>query len=224
MLILELFLHVFQKVIRRFALKNQPIMTEELNNVSYAIGLSVASSLKEQNLDQLDPTVLSNAIKDVFENKTPKFSPNEAQDIIQNYLKELSEKQFAKNKEEGEAFLAANASKTGITTTASGLQYEVVVEGAGKTPSATDVVEVHYHGTLINGNVFDSSIERGTPATFGVNQVIKGWTEALQLMKEGSKYRLYIPQDLAYGAHPHPGGPIEPLMALIFEVELISVK
>ncbi len=199
-------------------------MTEVLNNVSYAIGLSVASSLKEQNLDQLDPTVLSNAIKDVFENKTPKFTPNEAQDIIQNYLKELSEKQFAINKEEGETFLAANATKTGITTTASGLQYEVVVEGTGKTPSATDVVEVHYHGTLINGNVFDSSIDRGTPATFGVNQVIKGWTEALQLMKEGSKYRLYIPQDLAYGAHPHPGGPIEPLMALIFDVELISVK
>ena len=199
-------------------------MTEELNNVSYAIGLSVASSLKEQNLDQLDPTVLSYAIKDVFENKTPKFSPNEAQDIIQNYLKELSEKQFAKNKEEGEAFLTENGAKTGITTTASGLQFEVVVEGTGKTPSATDVVEVHYHGTLINGNVFDSSIERGTPATFGVNQVIKGWTEALQLMKEGSKYRLYIPQDLAYGAHPHPGGPIEPLMALIFDVELITVK
>ncbi len=205
-------------------LKKKPIMTEELNNVSYAIGLSVASSLKEQNLDQLDPTVLSNAIKDVFENKTPKFTPNEAQDIIQNYLKELSEKQFAKNKEEGEAFLTENAAKTGITTTASGLQYEVVVEGNGKTPSATDVVEVHYHGTLINGNVFDSSVERGTPATFGVNQVIKGWTEALQLMQEGSKYRLYIPQDLAYGAHPHPGGPIEPLMALIFDVELISVK
>ena len=199
-------------------------MTEELNNVSYAIGLSVASSLKEQNLDQLDPTVLSNAIKDVFENKTPKFSPNEAQDIIQNYLKELSEQQFAKNKEEGEAFLTENGAKTGITTTASGLQFEVVVEGTGKTPSATDVVEVHYHGTLINGNVFDSSIERGTPATFGVNQVIKGWTEALQLMKEGSKYRLYIPQDLAYGSHPHPGGPIEPLMALIFDVELITVK
>jgi len=199
-------------------------MTEELNAVSYAIGLSVASSLKEQNLDQLDPTVLSNAIKDVFENKTPKFSPNEAQDIIQNYLKELSEQQFAKNKEEGEAFLTENGAKAGITTTASGLQFEVVVEGTGKTPSATDLVEVHYHGTLINGNVFDSSIERGTPATFGVNQVIKGWTEALQLMKEGSKYRLYIPQDLAYGAHPHPGGPIEPLMALIFDVELITVK
>jgi FKBP-type peptidyl-prolyl cis-trans isomerase len=199
-------------------------MTEELNAVSYAIGLSVASSLKEQNLDKLDPTVLSSAIQDVFENKTPKYTPNEAQDIIQNYLKELSEKQFAKNKEEGEAFLAENATKSEITTTPSGLQFEVIVEGSGKTPGATDVVEVHYHGTLINGNVFDSSIERGTPATFGVNQVIKGWTEALQLMKEGSKYRLYIPQDLAYGAHPHPGGPIEPLMALIFDVELISVK
>ncbi len=199
-------------------------MTQDLNAVSYAIGLSVASSLKEQNLDKLDPTVLSSAIQDVFENKTPKFTPNEAQDIIQNYLKELSEKQFANNKEEGDAFLAENATKTTVTSTPSGLQYEVIVEGSGKTPSATDVVEVHYHGTLINGNVFDSSIERGTPATFGVNQVIKGWTEALQLMKEGAKYRLYIPQDLAYGAHPHPGGPIEPLMALIFDVELISVK
>jgi FKBP-type peptidyl-prolyl cis-trans isomerase len=199
-------------------------MTQDLNAVSYAIGLSVASSLKEQNLDRLDPTVLSSAIQDVFDNKTPKFTPNEAQDIIQNYLKELSEKQFAVNKEEGEAFLAENAAKASVTSTPSGLQYEVIVEGSGKTPSATDVVEVHYHGTLINGNVFDSSIERGTPATFGVNQVIKGWTEALQLMKEGAKYRLYIPQDLAYGAHPHPGGPIEPLMALIFDVELIAVK
>jgi FKBP-type peptidyl-prolyl cis-trans isomerase FklB len=199
-------------------------MTQDLNAVSYAIGLSVASSLKEQNLDKLDPTILSGAIQDVFENKTPKFTPHEAQDIIQNYLKELSEKQFAKNKEEGDAFLAENATKASVTTTPSGLQYEVIVEGSGKTPGATDVVEVHYHGTLINGNVFDSSVQRGTPATFGVNQVIKGWTEALQLMKEGSKYRLYIPQDLAYGAHPHPGGPIEPLMALIFDVELISVK
>lgn len=199
-------------------------MTQDLNAVSYAIGLSVASSLKEQNLDLLDPTVLSSAIQDVFENKTPKFTPHEAQDIIQNYLKELSEKQFAKNKEEGEAFLAENATKETVKTTPSGLQYEVIVEGSGKTPGATDMVEVHYHGTLINGNVFDSSVQRGTPATFGVNQVIKGWTEALQLMKEGSKYRLYIPQDLAYGAHPHPGGPIEPLMALIFDVELIAVK
>lgn len=199
-------------------------MTQDLNAVSYAIGLSVASSLKEQNLDKLDPTVLSSAIQDVFENKTPKFTPHEAQDIIQNYLKELSEKQFAKNKEEGESFLAENANKSGVFTTNSGLQYEVIVEGNGKTPGATDVVEVHYHGTLINGDVFDSSVQRGTPATFGVNQVIKGWTEALQLMKEGAKYRLYIPQDLAYGAHPHPGGPIEPLMALIFDVELISVK
>ncbi len=199
-------------------------MTQDLNAVSYAIGLSVASSLQEQNLDKLDPTVLSSAIQDVFENKTPKFTPHEAQEIIQNYLKELSEKQFAKNKEEGEAFLTENATKSTVTTTPSGLQFEVILEGSGKTPSATDVVEVHYHGTLIDGNVFDSSIERGAPATFGVNQVIKGWTEALQLMKEGAKYRLYIPQDLAYGAHPHPGGPIEPLMALIFDVELISVK
>lgn len=199
-------------------------MSDNLTNVSYAIGLSVASSLKEQNLDQLDPKVLVEAISDVFEGKQTKQTPNEAQDIIQNYLKAVAEEKYASNKIEGEKFLEQNKTKNGITTTASGLQYEIISNGNGKSPSSTDTVEVHYHGTLINGTVFDSSIQRGTPATFGVNQVIKGWTEALQLMSEGSKYRLYIPQDLAYGAHPHPGGPIEPYTALIFDVELISIK
>jgi FKBP-type peptidyl-prolyl cis-trans isomerase len=199
-------------------------MSDNLTNVSYAIGLSVASSLKEQNLDQLDPKVLVEAISDVFEGKQTKQTPNEAQDIIQNYLKAVAEEKYASNKIEGEKFLEQNKTKNGITTTASGLQYEIISNGNGKSPSSTDTVEVHYHGTLINGTVFDSSIQRGKPATFGVNQVIKGWTEALQLMSEGSKYRLYIPQDLAYGAHPHPGGPIEPYTALIFDVELISIK
>jgi FKBP-type peptidyl-prolyl cis-trans isomerase len=199
-------------------------MSDNLTNVSYAIGLSVASSLKEQNLDQLDPKVLVEAISDVFEGKQTKQTPNEAQDIIQNYLKAVAEEKYASNKLEGEKFLEQNKTKNGITTTDSGLQYEIISNGNGKSPSSTDTVEVHYHGTLINGTVFDSSIQRGTPATFGVNQVIKGWTEALQLMSEGSKYRLYIPQDLAYGAHPHPGGPIEPYTALIFDVELISIK
>lgn len=199
-------------------------MSDNLTNVSYAIGLSVASSLKEQNLDQLDPKILVEAISDVFEGKQTKQTPNEAQDIIQNYLKAVAEEKYASNKIEGEKFLEQNKTKNGITTTASGLQYEIISNGNGKSPSSTDTVEVHYHGTLINGTVFDSSIQRGTPATFGVNQVIKGWTEALQLMSEGSKYRLYIPQDLAYGAHPHPGGPIEPYTALIFDVELISIK
>lgn len=199
-------------------------MSQEINDVSYCVGMSVAMSLKQQNLETLNPDALAEAIKDSFSGKAEKFNADEAQVIIQNYLQQISEKQFAVNKEAGENFLNENKTKAGITTTASGLQYEVITEGAGKSPSATDVVEVHYHGTLINGTVFDSSIQRGTPASFGVNQVIKGWTEALQLMNEGSKYRLYIPQDLAYGAHPHPGGPIEPFMALIFDVELLSVK
>jgi FKBP-type peptidyl-prolyl cis-trans isomerase len=111
-----------------------------------------------------------------------------------------------------------------VKTTSSGLQYEVIEEGTGAKPSATDTVKVHYHGTLTDGTVFDSSVQRGLPATFGVHQVIKGWTEALQLMSVGSKYRLYIPQELAYGAHPHPGGAIKPFMALVFDVELIAIE
>ncbi len=116
-----------------------------------------------------------------------------------------------------------NAEKENVHTTSTGLQYEILEEGSGVKPSAQDTVSVHYHGTLINGTVFDSSVQRGEPATFGVHQVIPGWTEALQLMNEGSKYRLYIPQELAYGAHPHPGGPIQPFSALIFDVELLKV-
>jgi FKBP-type peptidyl-prolyl cis-trans isomerase FklB len=186
--------------------------------------MSIAESLKQQNLNDLNSEVISEAIKDAFGSSNTRFTMEQAQNIIQVYLQEQSEKQFAQNKEIGNQFLEANKIKEGIFTTASGLQYEVITEGNGKSPNVTDVVEVHYHGTLIDGTVFDSSVQRGTPASFGVNQVIKGWTEALQLMKEGSKFRLYIPQDLAYGAHPHPGGAIEPYMALIFDVELLQVK
>ena len=135
----------------------------------------------------------------------------------------MGEAKFGAVKEEGEAFLAANKLKAEIKTTESGLQYEVISEGSGNKPSGQDNVKVHYHGTLIDGTVFDSSVNRGEPATFGVHQVIPGWTEALQLMNAGSKYRLYIPQNLAYGAHPHPGGAIKPFMALIFDVELLEV-
>jgi FKBP-type peptidyl-prolyl cis-trans isomerase FklB len=147
-----------------------------------------------------------------------------ANTIIQNYLENAGEAKFAQNKEAGEAFLHENKSKAGIQSTPSGLQYEIVTEGSGPKPASTDTVSVHYHGMLIDGTVFDSSIERGEPATFGVHQVIPGWTEALQLMNVGSKYRLYIPQELSYGAHPHPGGPIKPFSALIFDVELIAIS
>ncbi|ASS49059.1 MAG: peptidylprolyl isomerase [Candidatus Fluviicola riflensis] len=199
-------------------------MSQDINAVSYCIGLSVADSLAQQELDAINPQVMAEAIADVFQGKELKFSADEANQIIQNYIQEITASKFEEHKAEGEAFLAENAKKAGVTTTASGLQYEVIEEGTGVKPSASDTVKVHYHGTLIDGTVFDSSISRGLPATFGVHQVIKGWTEALQLMPVGSKYRLYIPQDLAYGAHPHPGGAIKPFMALIFDVELIAIE
>jgi FKBP-type peptidyl-prolyl cis-trans isomerase len=199
-------------------------MSQDIHAVSYCIGLSVADSLMQQELGGIDPTVMAEAISDVFHGKTMKYSPEQANGIIQAYLQQVNESKFEVYKKEGESFLAQNASKEGVHTTDSGLQYEIIEAGNGVKPSATDTVQVHYHGTLIDGTVFDSSITRGLPATFGVHQVIKGWTEALQLMPVGSKYRLYIPQELAYGAHPHPGGAIKPFMALIFDVELIAIE
>ena len=199
-------------------------MSQDIQAVSYCIGLSVADSLLQQDLGGIDPTVMAEAISDVFQGKTMKYSPDQANEIIQKYIQEITTSKFEVYKNEGEDFLAENAKKEGITTTDSGLQYEVIEQGTGAKPKNTDTVNVHYHGTLIDGTVFDSSITRGIPATFGVHQVIKGWTEALQLMPVGSKYRLYIPQDLAYGAHPHPGGAIKPFMALVFDVELLGIE
>jgi len=199
-------------------------MTEEVKAVSYCVGMSIAGSLMQQDLESISPAVLAEAIGDVFAGKETKYTPEMANAIIENYLKVAGEAKFAQNKNLGEAFLTENASKEGVHSTASGLQYEIITKGSGAKPAATSMVTVHYHGTLIDGTVFDSSVERGQPATFGVHQVIPGWTEALQLMETGSKYRLYIPQELAYGAHPHPGGAIKPYSALIFDVELLEVK
>lgn len=198
-------------------------MTEEIKAVSYCVGMSIADSLMQQNLEGISTETLAEAISDAFSGKQAKYTPNEANDIIQSYLNGIGEQKFAAFKEEGEAFLAENKLKAEIKTTESGLQYEVISEGTGAKPSAQDQVKVHYHGTLIDGTIFDSSVQRGEPASFGVHQVIPGWTEALQLMPAGSKYRLYIPQNLGYGAHPHPGGAIKPFMALIFDVELLEV-
>lgn len=192
-------------------------------DVAYSVGLSLGGSLLEQDLGELNAMDIAKGIEVMFKNETPKFSAEQVNQMIQEYLQELSTRKFAVNKEEGIKFLEANKKRSEIHTTASGLQYEILEQGTGKRPNSTDKVEVHYHGTLIDGTVFDSSVQRGQTASFGVNQVIKGWTEALQLMSEGSKYRLYIPEELAYGAHPHPGGAIKPFMALIFDVELIKV-
>lgn len=198
-------------------------MTEEIKAVSYCVGMSIAGSLLQQDLEGIDADVMAQAIRDVFEGKTLSYQPEQANDIIQQYLAKASMVKFEAIKKEGEDFLANNESKEGVISTSSGLQYEVINNGTGPKPGPTDSVTVHYHGTLIDGAVFDSSVHRGQPATFGVNQVISGWTEALQLMSVGSKYRLYIPQELAYGANPHPGGAIKPYSALIFDVELLAI-
>lgn len=198
-------------------------MTEELKAVSYCVGMSVAGSLLQQDLEAISPEIVAEAIADAFAGKAPLYTPEMANTIIQNYLQNVGEAKFAQNKAMGEAFLSENKLKEGVSTTASGLQFEVVNEGNGTHPTATSTVSVHYHGTLIDGTLFDSSVQRGEPATFGVHQVIPGWTEALQLMSVGAKYRLYIPENLAYGANPHPGGPIKPYSALIFDVELLAI-
>jgi len=207
--------------LRAFKIKG---MQELKDKVSYAVGLSIAESLKSQQLGGLDLDLLKDGIQDIFEQRELKINPQEANGLIQSYLEEANSAAFGENKEKGIAFLEENKNKEGVSITASGLQYEIIQEGSGNKPSATDNVTVHYHGTLIDGTVFDSSIERGTPTSFGVNQVIPGWTEALQLMSVGAKFKLYIPQELAYGANPHPGGPIQPYSALIFDVELIEIK
>ena len=199
-------------------------MNDLKEKVSYAVGMSIAESLKSQQLDQLDIVLVTNGIQDVFENNEFKVNPGEANELIKTYLEEANTAAYGENKQKGIDFLNENKKRSEVQTTESGLQYEVILAAEGDLPKSTDTVTVHYHGTLIDGTVFDSSVERDSPASFGVHQVIPGWTEALQLMNVGSKYRLYIPQELAYGANPHPGGPIKPFEALIFDVELISIQ
>jgi len=199
-------------------------MSEELKAVSYCVGMSLGGSLLQQNLGGISTKVLAEAIQDQFDSKELKYTQEEANQIIQDFLKKENEQKFGLNKTKSKEFLGENSKKNGVKVTSSGLQYEIIKEGSGDKPSLTSTVTVHYHGTLIDGTVFDSSVDRGEPASFPVNQVIKGWTEALQLMPKGSKYRLFIPQELAYGSSPHPGGPIEPYMALIFDVELLEIK
>lgn len=199
-------------------------MEQLKKDASYSVGMSIGQSLQGQNLDQIDIDSFIQGIQDIFNQNTLKFTPEEANQKITTYLNEANTQRYAGNKEAGEKFLAENAERSEVTTLPSGLQYEVIEEGDGEKPGSTSQVTVHYHGTLTDGTVFDSSISRGTPATFGVNQVIKGWTEALQLMPTGAKWKLYIPENLAYGANPHPGGPIKPYMALVFDVQLISIN
>jgi len=197
--------------------------TTEKDQVSYSLGVNIATSLKNQGFDDLNLDALVAALNDVFNNHTLQIDEAKGGQILNAYFQGMQERKQAKNIEEGTAFLKANGAKSDVIMLPSGLQYKILVEGNGPKPKATDKVTTHYHGTLINGTVFDSSVERGQPATFPVNGVIAGWIEALQLMPTGSKWQLYVPSNLAYGARG-ASELIGPHTTLIFDVELISIN
>lgn len=201
-----------------------------MDKLSYALGIGIGSQLAGMGAKELNIDDFAQAIKDVISGAGLKVDNAEAQTLVQNFFQEQEAKQQAAAAEAGkaakaagEAFLAENAKKDGVVTLPSGLRYQVLKEGNGKKPSATDQVVCHYEGTLIDGTVFDSSYKRNEPATFGLNQVIAGWTEGVQLMSEGAKYRFFIPYNLAYGERG-AGAQIPPFAALVFDVELIQVK
>ncbi|HBC20662.1 MAG TPA: peptidylprolyl isomerase [Porphyromonadaceae bacterium] len=193
-----------------------------MDKLSYSWGLAMGQQLRGMGVKDLNIEDFTNAVRCVFENKEPEVKPDEAQQVINAYLQELEAKATKVAKETGAKFLEENAKNEGVKVTASGLQYTVEKEGTGESPKATDEVTVHYTGRLLDGTVFDSSVSRGEPATFPLNRVIPGWTEGVQLMKEGGKYMFFIPSELAYGAQGIPGA-IPPHSTLIFEVELIKV-
>ena len=202
---------------------------KELDRISYALGLSMGNNFRASGIQEINVEDFADGVAAVFYGSQPKMTYDEAKAEIQKYFTELEKKQQAEaakmaevNEAAGKKFLEENGKRVEVKTTASGLQYEVIKEGDGEQPTAQDQVEVHYTGTLIDGTVFDSSVERGVPATFGVTQVIPGWVEALQLMKAGSKWRLFIPSQLAYGPQG-AGGMIGPNSTLIFDVELLKV-
>lgn len=198
-------------------------MNDTMTKVSYALGMNIVANLKQQGLDTLDEAAFAEGIKSALAGDSTLVSEEESNQILQAYFAGLQEEKSKMASKEGEIFLAANAKREGVITTASGLQYEVITAGEGAKPLATDQVTVHYTGTTIEGKVFDSTVERGQPATFGLNQVIAGWTEGVQLMSVGAKYKFYIPYNLAYGERG-AGADIAPYAALIFEVELIKIN
>ena len=195
----------------------------EMEKVSYSLGVNMASSVKQQGMETIEAKAVAKAFADVFEGNDLDISEEESMTILQDFFGKMQAEKSAKANEAGNAYLAENRDKEGVITTESGLQYEVITSGDGAKPTSTDQVTVHYHGMLTDGTVFDSSVDRGQPATFGVTQVIKGWTEALQLMCVGDKWKLTIPSGLAYGDQG-AGGMIGPGATLVFEVELIGIN
>ncbi len=197
--------------------------TTEKDIFSYSLGLNIAGSLQQQGFEDINIDALTHAISDVFLNQELQVSPAKAGQVVNDYFQKLQQSKLEKNVQQGEQFLKENSSKEGVITLPSGLQYKILTEGNGPKPKATDKVTTHYHGTLIDGTVFDSSVERGQPATFPVNGVIQGWVEALQLMPTGSKWKLFVPSQLAYGSRG-ASELIGPNTTLIFDVELIAIN
>ena len=194
-----------------------------MDKLSYALGLIIGHNLKGMNIDGLNSSEFVRAVEHVIQDEKLEMTETQAQGLVQKYLQEQQEAAGKEAREAGEQFLAENAKKAGVTVTASGLQYEVLTPAIGQKPTAADRVRCHYEGRLIDGTVFDSSYKRGEPATFPLNGVIAGWTEGLQLMAVGAKFRFFIPFNLAYGAQG-AGGSIPPYAALIFDVELLGIN
>jgi FKBP-type peptidyl-prolyl cis-trans isomerase FklB len=200
----------------------QKKMNNELDSVSYLLGQAIGGNILN-DIPEANKEALLQGFKDkLYGNKPAVTDPSNQ--MLNNYFQQKAERDAQAAMQDGIRFLEENKKNPNVKVTASGLQYEVIQEGNGLKPSATSKVKVHYHGTTPSGEVFDSSVRRGEPITFGLNQVIKGWTEGLQLMSVGSKYRLFIPQELAYGANPQPGSAIKPYMPLVFEVELLGIE
>lgn len=193
-----------------------------MDKVSYALGLSIGNNFQNSGIKGLNIDDFVTGLNDVLSENKPEISYDEAKQVINDYFMQLQAEKLTLNKQAGEEFLRINKEKAGVVELPSGLQYQILEKGTGARPSSSDQVKCHYHGTLINGTVFDSSVQRGEPATFGVSQVIPGWVEALQLMEVGAKWRLFIPSDLAYGERG-AGETIEPNSALIFDVELLDI-
>ncbi|UCG27607.1 MAG: FKBP-type peptidyl-prolyl cis-trans isomerase [Bacteroidales bacterium] len=199
----------------------------ENDSISYLTGMVLASNMKEDGFETMNPVIVAKAFDDVFNERELLFDPYDAQTLLREFYQKLNERklleEYEPNKQAGELFLEQNKAKEGVVTLPSGLQYKVLDEGNGPKPQLTDRVQVHYRGSLVDGTVFESSFD-GDPAVFGVNGLIPGWTEALQLMNVGSTWEIYIPQDLAYGTNVRPGGAILPFSALIFEIRLIAIE
>lgn len=193
-----------------------------MEKVSYALGVSIGTNLKSSGIDNINQETFSKGLNDILSGSEVTMTPQELDETLKAFFTELQEKQAQVEIEAGKIFLEENKSNTGVVELPSGLQYQILKEGYGEKPAATDQVKCHYHGSLIDGTVFDSSVERGEPAVFGVNQVIPGWVEALQLMSVGSKWRLFIPSDLGYGAQG-AGQAIKPHSTLVFNVELLEI-